>query len=254
MNREQLDGKNDLNVRRERWLFMVLGHLKKGVTPAQAIADLNSIGSSLEKSYPKDAANMSFTLARPFLYGDEVGGPIKAFMMGLMMLAGLILLAACANLGIFFSSRAADRSAKLLCGWRWDRVADTFPATVSGSPVDLSRGRRGRTIDQLSLLRGLDVWQPFARFPVHLAVHPGANIYVLALVLTLVSRFFFGAVAIRPVMRTNPYVVIKSGATARPGRRVTFRDLLLVAQIAICAGVGHFLDGCRAWAGSFAEQ
>ena len=34
----------------------MLGHLKPGVTPAQAIADLNSIGSYLEKTYPKDDA------------------------------------------------------------------------------------------------------------------------------------------------------------------------------------------------------
>ncbi len=33
---------------------MVMGHLKPGVTPAQAVADLNSIGAYLEKTYPKD--------------------------------------------------------------------------------------------------------------------------------------------------------------------------------------------------------
>ena len=43
-----------LNTRGNRGLLMVLGHLKAGVTPAQAVADLNSIGADLEKSYPKD--------------------------------------------------------------------------------------------------------------------------------------------------------------------------------------------------------
>ena len=33
---------------------MIMGHLKPGVTPAQATADLNSIGADLEKTYPKD--------------------------------------------------------------------------------------------------------------------------------------------------------------------------------------------------------
>ena len=51
----------------------MLGHLKPGVTPAQAVADLNSIGSYLEKSYPKDDGNMTFTLARPGLAGDMLG-------------------------------------------------------------------------------------------------------------------------------------------------------------------------------------
>ena len=34
----------------------------------------------------------------------------QAFVAGLMLLAGLILLAACANLGSLFAARAADRS------------------------------------------------------------------------------------------------------------------------------------------------
>ena len=53
---------------------------------------------------------MTFVLARPSLYGDYLGRPVRAFMAGLMLLTGLILLAACANLGSLFSARAADRS------------------------------------------------------------------------------------------------------------------------------------------------
>jgi hypothetical protein len=58
VNQEQLMGENDLNERGKRWVFSVMGHLKAGVTPAQAIADLNSIGAVLEKSYPKDDNDM----------------------------------------------------------------------------------------------------------------------------------------------------------------------------------------------------
>jgi len=53
VNEEQVQGTifrgtNLLNARGNRWVFMVMGHLKAGVTPAQAIVDLNSIGSYLE--------------------------------------------------------------------------------------------------------------------------------------------------------------------------------------------------------------
>src|SRR5712664_1333481 len=106
VNQEQVDGEKLLNVRGKRWVFMTMGHLKAGVTPAQAVADLNSIGSYLEKTYPKDDDQRSFTLARPGLYGDYLGRPVRAFMTGLMLLAGLILLAACANLGSLFAARA----------------------------------------------------------------------------------------------------------------------------------------------------
>ena len=52
---------------------MAMGHLKAGVTQAQAVADLNSIGAYLEKTYPKDDSQLTFTLARPSLYGDYWG-------------------------------------------------------------------------------------------------------------------------------------------------------------------------------------
>src|SRR5207244_13157753 len=45
VNQEQDDAANLLNARGNRWIGEVLGHLKAGVTPAQAVADLNSIRS-----------------------------------------------------------------------------------------------------------------------------------------------------------------------------------------------------------------
>lgn len=107
---ESLLAGEDLNARGGSSVFESMGHLKPGVTPAQAVADLNSIGVYLEKVYPKDVSKMTFVLRRPNLYGDFLGRPVRAFMAGLMLLTGLILLAACANLGSLFAARAADRS------------------------------------------------------------------------------------------------------------------------------------------------
>src|SRR5262249_48888626 len=113
VNVGQLEGENILEARGKPWVFMTMGHLKAGVTPAQAIADLNSIGSYLEKAYPKETGPTNFTLARPGLYGDLLGRPVLAFVTALMLLAGMILLAACANLGSLFVARVADRSREI---------------------------------------------------------------------------------------------------------------------------------------------
>ena len=110
VNAEQIEGVDVLHARDNHWVFMVMGHLKAGVTPSQAIADLNSIGSDLEKTYPKEDAQLDFLLARPGLYGDYLARPFRAFFSGLLLLSGLILLAACANLGSLFAARALDRS------------------------------------------------------------------------------------------------------------------------------------------------
>jgi hypothetical protein len=77
VNQEQIEGTNVLNERANRSLVMVLGHLKPGVTPAQAIADLNSVGTYLEKNYPKDDGQMTFSLSRPGLAGDWLGGAVR---------------------------------------------------------------------------------------------------------------------------------------------------------------------------------
>ena len=80
------------------------------MTAAQATQDLNTLAAWLSKAYPADDDGITFTLARPGLIGDMLGGPARAFMAGLMLLAGLILLAACANLGSLFAARTADRA------------------------------------------------------------------------------------------------------------------------------------------------
>jgi predicted permease len=179
---------------------------------------------------------MTFSLTRPGLTGDWLGRPLRAFLTGLMLLAGLILLAACANLGSLFAARAADRSrevaVRLALGSGPLRILrQLFTEAVLISLIGGAVGLWG----SIFLLGALSVWEPLPTAPIHIPIHPGANVYAVALLLSFVSAFLFGAVPLRQVLRTDPYQVIKSGSTVTVGRRITVRDLLLVAQIAICA-------------------
>ncbi len=236
VNQEQVEGVNDLNARGKRWLFMTMGHLKAGVTPAQAVADLNSIGAYLERTYPKDDDRRTFTLARPSLYGDYLGRPVRAFMTGLMLLSALILLAACANLGSLFAARAADRSREMalrlaLGASRGRILRQLFTEALLLSFAGGALGIWG----SVALLRSLSVWQPFSRWPIQLSVNPDVYVYGVALLTTLASGLLFGAVPVRQVLHTDPYEIVKSGSISRVGSRFTIRDLALVVQIAICA-------------------
>ena len=236
VNHQQLGGWDGTQARANHWLLSVMGHLRPGITPAQATADLNSIGSDLEKTYPKEESQMSFSLARPSFIGSQFGMPIKAFLGGLMVLASLILLAACANLGSLFAARAADRSRevalRLALGSSRQRIlrglfTEAVVISVLGGAVGVWAS--------IGLLRSLSTWQPFGNFPMHAPVTPDATVYVVALLLSLASGFLFGAVPVSQVLRTTPYEVVKSGSTASMGRKITGRDILLAAQIAICA-------------------
>jgi predicted permease len=236
VNQEQFGGEDILNERttNNRELFEVVGHMKPGVTPAQAVADLNSIAAYLQKTYPKEVGNKSFSLARPGLY--TFGGPAKAFVGGLMLLAGLILLAACANLGGLFAARAVDRSRevalRLALGSSRQRVLRQL--LTEAVLMALVGGALG-LLGSVALLRRLSVWQPFPGAPLHLPVTPDASVDIVALLLALVSGFLFGIVPVRQVLRANPYEIVKAGGSGRAGRRVSVRDALLVLQISICA-------------------
>jgi len=227
---------NLLNARGNRWVSEVIGHLKAGVTSAQAVADLNSIGSDLEKSYPKEDGQMSFALEHAGLPGGGFNVAIQAFLAGLMLLAGLILLAACANLGSLFAARAADRSRevalRLALGAGPTRILrQLFTEAVLISMIGGVAGLWGSVV----LLHWLSAWQPFPQYPLNMPVNPDANVYGVALLLSLASGFLFGAAPVKQVLRADPYQIIKSGSTVAAGRWFTVRDLLLAVQIAICA-------------------
>jgi predicted permease len=238
VNQEQIEGSSVLDARGNRGqLLLVMGHLKPGVTPAQAIADLNGIGAWLDKTYPRDDAQMTFTLGRPWLAGDFLAKPMQGFISGMMLLAGLILLAACANLGTLFAARAADRSREValrmaLGSSRARVLRQVFTEAVL---ISLSGGALGLA-GSVVLLRDLSVWQPFANYPMHITVNANAAVYGVALLLALASGFLFGAVPVRQILRTDAYQVVKSGtAGGERGRKMTARDLLLAVQIMICA-------------------
>jgi predicted permease len=215
---------------------LVVGKLRPGVTPAQATADLNTIGAWLAKTYPSEDDGLKFTLARPGLIGDMLGGPARAFMAGLMLLAGLILLAACANLGSLFAARAADRAKevalRLALGSRRGMIlrqllTEAVLVSLAGGVIGLAGG--------VVILRFLSVWQPIPDVPINIPVNPDLRTYAVALVLALFSGLLFGMVPVRQVLRADPWQVIRTGSTVGTMRRVTVRDLLLVVQIAICA-------------------
>ena len=231
-----VEGQDSLQYRGNHSGF-VIGRLKPGVTAAQATEDLNSLAAWLAKTYPGDDDGVKFSLARPGLIGDMLGGPARAFMGGLMLLAGLILLAACANLGSLFAARAADRAKetalRLALGSRRGSIlrlmlTEAVMVSLAGGALGLAGG--------VAILHVLSAWQPIPDVPINVPVNPDGGTYIVALLLALASGLLFGMMPVRQVMRADPWQVIRTGAAGVAGmRRFNPRDLLLVVQIAICA-------------------
>jgi predicted permease len=236
VNIEDLDSAASLTNRGLRWLFTAFGHLKESVSAEAAAAELNAIQAELAKTYPKDHAAVSYKLARPSLYGEFLGGPARGFMAALTLLAALILVAACANLGSLFAARAADRNRELalriaLGAGRARVLRQLF---TESTLIALAGGALG-LYGSVLLLEALRAWRPLPQFPVHIPIEPDASVYAVALGLSIVSGFLFGAAPLRQILRTDPHEAIKAGARSTAERHWAFRDLLVAAQIAICA-------------------
>jgi predicted permease len=248
VNHQQVGGGNDLDARGVRDLSLV-GRLKPGVTRMQAEADLGSVAAYLAKNYPKDDDRISFSLARPGLIGDFLGRPVRAFLSGMMLLAALILLAACANLGNLSAARAADRSReialRLALGSSRRRILRQL--LTEAMLVSMMGGAAG-LLGAVVLLRWLSVWQPISSFPANVPVNPDGRVYAVAVLLSLVSGLLFGIVPVRQVLRTDPWQAVKAGSVDAIGRRLNLRDLLVVLQVAVCAVlVTSSLVALRGW-------
>jgi len=231
-----VEGYDSLQSRGNHSEFVV-GRLKHGLTTAQATADLNALGSWLAKTYPGDDDGIKFTLARPGLVGDMLGGPARAFMTGLMLLAGLILLAACANLGSLFAAWTADRAKEtaLRLALGSGRGLVLRQMLMTAVLVSLAGGALGLA-GGVAILHLLSAWQPIPDIPINIPVNPDAGTYVVALVLALASGLLFGMAPVRQVMRADPWQSIRTGMAGANGRRrFALRDVLLAVQIAICA-------------------
>ncbi len=235
VNQAQVYSDFDLNARGDdHGIFEVFGHLRRGVTPAQAVADMNAVGAYLKKTYPKESGHKDSILSRSGL--TAFGRAARAFVAGLMLLAGLILLAACANLGSLFAAHAADRSRevalRLALGARRTRILRQL--LTEAVLISLAGGAAGLW-GSVVVLRRLSTWQPFPGAPVHVPVSPDVRVYIVALGLAVVSGLLFGMVPVRQVLRTDAYQIVKAGSSGGLGPRLTVRDALLVVQIAICA-------------------
>jgi predicted permease len=236
VDQAQTEGSYSLDDRGQQG-YLLIGRLKPGVTVAQATADLNNVGAYLIKTYPTNDDGIKFSLVHPGLMGNMLGGPVRAFVAGLMLLAGLILLAACANLGSLFAARAADRSReialRMALGSTRRRILRQL---LTEALLVASAGGAVGIAASVFLLRALSVWQPLPQFPVNVPVNPDARTYAVAAILAIVSGLLCGLSPVRQVLRAAPWEVVKTGtAIAGRSKRFALRDILLVVQVAVCA-------------------
>jgi predicted permease len=235
INEQQINGYEYLSQRKNHGLW-VIGKVRDGVTVSQATDNLNAIGAQLAKEYPDEDDGLGARLIKPGLMGDFLGDPARAFMTGILLLALLVLVAACANLAGIFAARVADRSRELavrlaIGSSRWHVLRQV---AMEAMVISLTGGVLG-TLFATALLSVFSRWQPFDQFPIHVTVVPDWRVYGVALLLSLASSILPGLLPARQIWQTDAIQAMKSGGVGAVFRRATLRDILLATQIALCA-------------------
>ncbi len=235
-NEASLDGYDWLESRKDQDRVWSIVRIKDGIAMPQVQAELNTIATRISRQYPKDEEKLTLKLTRPGLVGDFISGATRAFLAGVMGLAGIVLLAACANLGSLFAAHTADRAREIAIrlavgSSRWRVVRQIL---VEALVISIFGGACACGLAWIALT-GLANWHPPTEYPFKFHILPQPSLILMALLISVLAGVVFGVMPLRQIFKTDPNDAIKGGGNQSPaGRRWALRDVLLAAQIALC--------------------
>ncbi|HEY6935967.1 MAG TPA: ABC transporter permease [Terriglobales bacterium] len=255
MHDQVLSGFNKewFNERRFLGTFAV-ARLKPGVTEAQARAELQALGSDLQREFPVPNTGRSFT-SLPLLQ-SAINPNLRALFTRagalMMTVVGLVLLIACANIANLLLARAAGRKReiciRLAVGASRSRIVaqlltEATILAVAGGALGIGLALLGRNL----------LWQyrpPFLQQS-YLNLALDSRVLLFTLCIALGTGLIFGLAPALQATRPNLVLELKerAGGEVFTGRRFGLRHAFIVAQVALCMvaliGAGLFLLSLR---------
>ncbi len=226
-----LDNRYDRNT----W---ILGRLKPGRTLPQAATDLNRIAHDLARRFPDVDAGLRIKLSLLGLVGSFLRGPVRLFMGGLLLLVALVLLTACLNLAGLTLARSADRQREMAIRSSIGADRSRIMRQVLTESLLLSTlgGCVGLTLTVM-LCNLLNRWHAPIDFPVQFDVSPDWRVFLFAAAASLATGILFGLGPALQLSKADLNGLLKGGtglAVFKRRFRVAFRDLLVIAEVALC--------------------
>lgn len=235
-NEPQIEARQSWLDNRRTWNSMVVGRLKPGLAPAAVAANLQSIADTLAREYPLSDGGMHIRLTQPGLIGDALGSPVRAFTLGVLLLAALTLLMACVNLAVVLTASGADRRRELAIRLSIGAGAGRLRRQVLTETLLLAfaGGLAGLAL-AFATARALSAWRLPVDVPIQFDVAADWRVFAFALTVSLVAGILFGLAPARDAARTDPNAALKGlDATPRARRRWALRDVLVTVQVMLC--------------------
>jgi len=230
----RLAGDNhNLLIGRDDRQLMVKGRLAPGATAKQAAAEANVIAGSLARAYPaadRDVAASILTELQARMY--ESSDWMLVTM--LLVLAGVVLLIACANVANLTLSRGQSRSGEIavrlaIGAGRWRLIRQLLAESLV---IAVAAGAAGALLAAI-IIGPFEHWRVPSQIPIEVNARLDVRALLYALAAALASAVLFGLMPAIRATRSDIAAAMKvAGRTASPQRRFWGRNALVIAQVA----------------------
>jgi predicted permease len=222
------------NARDFHWLSVV-GRMRPGVTRKEVEAELATIAARFAQSYPATDKDMTLPVDQAGALPQSMKGTIYVFLTALSIVVLLVLSIAGANVANLLFAQAVTRqremAVRLALGSTRARLRKQL--LLESLLLATGGGVLGVALS-VAATRGLSAFRMPAPIPLNLGVHADWRVLVFSFALSVVCGFALGAGPAWAASRPQLMNALKGEeGLARPGRRVSLRDLLVVGQIAM---------------------
>ncbi len=216
------------------WLN-VIARLQAGVTRTQAQTELDTIAQRFAIAYPKTDAGNTFAIQNAGAVPPHAVKQVAVFIAMLAVVAFLVLCIACANVANLLLARAADHqremAVRIALGATRARLLRQM--LTESTLLSLGGGIAGVLLS-LWAMRALGGFHLPAPIPIDLSLGVDWRVLLYAFALSVTAGLLCGIIpawrASRPLLASG---LKGDSALAKPGRRITLRNTLVVAQIAM---------------------
>jgi len=229
------DIEKEQNQRDSSWL-MLDARLKPGVSRARALAAVNVVKKRLDATYHKTEKNTAaVTLSQAGGFPGGATGVVFGLIATLMMVVGLVLLIACANVANLLLARASARQReigiRLAIGASRARLIRQL---LTESILLSAMGAAAGFLLAVAAIRPIATFELPLPLPIAFDFTPDARVFAFTAALSVVTGILFGLAPALRATRPDLVATLKDqGGAIGSFRRFGMRNMLVVTQVAL---------------------